>query len=146
MSAQVVNHVGHCVRSLEASTRFYVETLGFKEWHQLAVPDSAVTTLLSLEKPIGLNAVYLYQGPFVLELLQFDKELVEQPDRVMNEPGLTHLSISVEDLPATLAKVVELGGTVIADIRAAAMVLDPDGQRIELLPLGYRDSLPPRKD
>ena len=64
----------------------------------------------------------------------------------MNEPGLTHLSISVDDVhgPAELA--AEYGGQLIedSDIGAALFVRDPDGQLIELLPAAYRDRLPPK--
>ncbi len=62
----------------------------------------------------------------------------------MNEPGLTHVSLSVEDLAATCALVTEHGGEVLTDtdIGMAVFVRDPDGQLLELLPLTYRASLP----
>jgi catechol 2,3-dioxygenase-like lactoylglutathione lyase family enzyme len=64
----------------------------------------------------------------------------------MNEPGLTHLSISVDDVRATAARVVEYGGRIVeeSDLGAALFVRDPDGQLLELLPVAYRDSLPPK--
>jgi catechol 2,3-dioxygenase-like lactoylglutathione lyase family enzyme len=64
----------------------------------------------------------------------------------MDEPGLTHLSISVDDVQATADRAVELGGVRIeeSDIGAALFVRDPDGQLIELLPASFRDRLPPR--
>jgi hypothetical protein len=41
--------------------------------------------------------------------------------------------------------VQEHGGTVLVDtdIGAAVFIRDPDGQLIELLPMTYRDNLPP---
>jgi predicted enzyme related to lactoylglutathione lyase len=62
----------------------------------------------------------------------------------MNEIGLTHISISVEDIPATCARVTDFGGEVMTDtdIDFAVFVRDPDGQFIELLMMGFRDSLP----
>ena len=64
----------------------------------------------------------------------------------MNEPGLTHLSISVDDVRATAERAAECGGQIVpdSDIGAALFVRDPDGQLIELLPVTYRDSLPPK--
>ena len=62
----------------------------------------------------------------------------------MNEPGLTHISVCVDDVDAACAKAVELGGTHEADRGfpgMVAMVRDPDGQLIELLPMSYRDTL-----
>ena len=44
---------------------------------------------------------YLRAGPFVLELLHFDRPDNPAPrSRVFNEPGLTHLSVSIEDIDA----------------------------------------------
>jgi predicted enzyme related to lactoylglutathione lyase len=61
----------------------------------------------------------------------------------MNEPGLTHISLSVDDLDAVCAQVPEFGGQVIesTNIGAAVFVRDPDGQLLELLPMGYRKHL-----
>ena len=58
----------------------------------------------------------------------------------MNEPGLTHISLSVDDLDATLARVPEFGGEVVAgsNIGAGVFIRDPDGQLVELLPMAYR--------
>ncbi len=142
-SPEVLNHVGVCVTDVERSRHFYEEALGFEFWYDLHPPDEMSDKLLQLEAP-GLYAVYLRLGPFVLELLQF-----ANPEpfvaRTMNMPGLTHLSVSVEDIPAACAKVRELGGTVVeaTNIELAIMVRDPDGQLIELLPLAFREKLPP---
>ncbi len=61
----------------------------------------------------------------------------------MNEPGLTHISVSVDDIDASCARVVEFGGEVVegSNIGAAVFVRDPDGQMVELLPMTYRQAL-----
>ena len=66
--------------------------------------------------------------------------------RTMNEPGLTHLSISVEDVHATARKAVDYGGQILeeSDIGLGLMIRDPDGQLIELLDMRFRDDLPPK--
>jgi len=63
---------------------------------------------------------------------------------VMNEIGLTHLSLSVDDIDATAARAEAHGGSVLAQthVGAAVMIRDPDGQLLELLPMAYRASLP----
>src|SRR5438876_8380025 len=101
-----VNHVGHCVQDLERSVRFYCDALGFKVVLELDVPDEGSAPLLSLNPPLGLRAVYLVHGPFVLELLGFRAAPgpARVRDRVMNESGLTHLSIGVEDVGAAAAR------------------------------------------
>ena len=101
--------------------RFYVELLGFDVERTLTVPDEAAATLLSIEPPVGLQAVYLSRGAFVLELMQFDRPgNPAWTERVMNEPGLTHLSLSVDDVAAAVARVADLGGQVVVDLPVAA--------------------------
>ena len=61
----------------------------------------------------------------------------------MNEPGLTHISLSVEDLDGVLARVPDYGGDVVknSNIGFGAFIRDPDGQLVELLPMEYRRRL-----
>lgn len=142
----VFNHVGHCVNDVERSRRFYEEVLGFDFWREFDAPDAMTAPLLGLPEPVGLKAVYLRQGEFVLELLYYAEAGANPPPvpRVMNELGLTHLSVSVDDIDATAAKAVDYGGSVLeaTHVGAAVMIRDPDGQLIELLPMAFRDSLP----
>jgi len=141
----VLNHLGHCVADLDRARRFYVEAFGFEPWREIEPPDEGTAKLLGLPSPVGLTASYLRLGDFVLELLHYSGEpnrVTEPSRRTMREAGLTHLSFSV-DVPATCAKVVELGGEVLADtdIGAAVFVRDPDGQLLELLPTSYAENL-----
>jgi catechol 2,3-dioxygenase-like lactoylglutathione lyase family enzyme len=142
----VFNHVGHCVADVDRSRRFYEEVLGFEFWREFDAPDEMTAQLLDLPAPVGLRAVYLRQGEFVLELLGYrDAGTLPAPrPRVMNEIGLTHISVSVDDIDDTAAKAVEHGGTVLEQthVGLAVMIRDPDGQLLELLPTTYRDSLP----
>ena len=143
MSA-VVNHVGQCTPDLERAKRFYVELIGFEVEREMQVPDQGSAPLLGLEPPVNLTASYLRLGEFTLELLHFDRPAAPPGrERTFDEPGLTHISYSVEDLEATVARVADLGGTVVSTalMPHAAMVRDPDGQLLELLPMSYRDSL-----
>jgi len=142
----VFNHVGLCVTDVERSRRFYEDVLGFDIWREFDAPDAMTAQLLDLPEPVGLKAVYLRQGEFILELLSF-ADAGAHPSakpRVMNEIGLTHVSVSVDDIDATAAMAVECGGSVLeqTNVGAAVMIRDPDGQLIELLPMGYRASLP----
>ena len=142
----VFNHVGHCVADVDRARRFYEEVIGLEFWRELEPPDDMTTQLLDLPEPAGLRAIYMRQGEFVLELLGFQRAGTTPParPRVMNEIGLTHLSVSVDDIDATAAKAVEYGGAVLdqTHVGLAVMIRDPDGQLIELLPMGYRASLP----
>ena len=140
----VFNHVGHCVTDLDKSRRFYEELLGFVFEREFDAPDDPTSQLLRIEKPVGLRAVYLRRDGLLLELLHFDRPgNPPYRERAMNEPGLTHLSLSVDDLDGVLARIAEYGGAVLQEtnIGFGVNVQDPDGQLIELLPMSYRDHL-----
>ena len=141
----VFNHLGQCVTDLARSKRFYCELLGFTFDREINPPDEGSSALMSLTPPLAMTACYLVRDGLVLELLHFAADGQTRPyrARTMNEPGLTHISLSVDDLEATLAQVPEFGGEVVAgsNIGAAAFIRDPDGQLVELLPMAYRHQL-----
>jgi len=142
-----VNHVGICVSDLGRSRRFYEEVLHFRYWWELAVPDEGTARLLQLPAPLGVTAVYLTSDRFVVELIHFAAAGTHDgPRRVMNDPGLTHLSVAVEDLDGALASVEPHGGTILHDTAmggAAIMIRDPDGQLIELTSPRFAAMRPP---
>jgi lactoylglutathione lyase len=142
------NHTGHVVTDLERAKRFYQEVLGFRFWYEITPPDGPTAKLSGLTPPLGTTASYLTLDGFVLELMHYSAPGATVPfrPRTMNEPGLTHLSISVDDVHVTAAKAVEFGGVLIeeSDLGVALFIRDPDGQLIELLPVSYRDHLPPK--
>ncbi len=139
----VFNHLGHCVSDLARSRRFYEELLGFEVEREIHPPDDASSTLLRLPKPLGMTALYLRRDGLVLELLHFESGTKPARERVMNEPGLTHVSVSVDDIDEVCARVAEYGGEVLADtnIGSGIFIRDPDGQLLELLPMSYREHL-----
>ena len=141
----VVNHVGLCVTDLDRSRRFYESVLGFAHQRDLEVPDAPASRLLQVPAPVGLKAVYLELDGFVLELLSFDREGNDpRRPRTFTEPGLTHISFSVDDVAAACALVEEHGGEVLHDTDLGGLAInvrDPDGQILELLPMSYRDSV-----
>ncbi len=144
----VYNHTGLVVSDLERSRRFYEHVLGFRVWYEDSVPDGAVAKLLGLSPPLGVQTCYLTLDGFVLELIHFSapEAQVALRERTMGEAGLSHLSMSVDDIRATADRAVECGGEIVesSDLGMALLVRDPDGQFLELLSLGYPDSRPPR--
>ncbi len=141
------NHVGLCVADRERSRRFYEGLLGFTFWWDLELPDEGTAALLKLDGPIGVRATYLILDGLVLELIDYSKRDVHAgPQRVMDEVGLTHMSLSGSDLTGVLAQVESFGGSVVREASSEqfAMIRDPDGQLIELLPDAWLAALPPR--
>jgi lactoylglutathione lyase len=143
----VFNHVGLCVSDRERSRRFYEGLLGFQFWWELDLPDAGTAQLLQLAKPIGVRATYLMRDGLVLELIDYSKREVQTGrTRVMDEAGLTHISLSVPDLGGVLEMVGDFGGSVVKETVSDqfAMIRDPDGQLIELLPDTWLAARPPR--
>jgi lactoylglutathione lyase len=121
----VFNHVGLCVADRERSRRFYEGLLGFEFWWELEPPDDGTDQLLQLAKPVGLRATYLVRDGLVLELLDYsNRELHTGPERVMDQVGLTHLSLSVSDLGAVLTMADGFGGSVV---EATVCMIGPSG-------------------
>jgi catechol 2,3-dioxygenase-like lactoylglutathione lyase family enzyme len=133
------------VTDLERSKRFYMELFGFTLEREISPPDESSAPLLGLTPPLGMTACYLVRDGLVLELLHFAAEGQTQPyrARTMNEPGLTHISLSVDDVDSVVARVADYGGEALpaTNIGAAIFVRDPDGQLVELLPMEYRRRL-----
>jgi lactoylglutathione lyase len=143
----VFNHVGLCVADRERSRRFYEGLLGFQFWWELDAPDDGTDKLLQLAKPVGLHATYLVRDGLVLELLDYSGRQVHSgAERVMDQVGLTHISLSVSDLGDVLERVEDFGGSVVTGTVSAqsGMIRDPDGQLLELLSDGWLAALPPR--
>lgn len=138
------SHTGQVVRDLDRAVAFYVGVFGFENVLEIDVGGSESARLLRLPEPVALRAVYLRRDGLVLELLHFSSPpLIEREQaRVMNEPGLTHISLAVDDLEEACAAVVAHGGTVLEETRigAAVFIRDPEGQLVELL--GPEASLP----
>ena len=146
------NHLGHTVADIARARRFYEGALGFKFWWDLACPDELSSRVLQVPPPVGLTATYLWRPDLVLNLMHFGAPGAARAwrERRLNEPGYTHIALSVDDLPAALARVEECGGRVIGDSMGpesawgqAIFVRDPDGQLVELVTWGWRDKLPP---
>ncbi len=45
--------------------------LGFEFWREIQPPDEMTATLIDLQPPLGVKAVYLRRYEFVLELLHY---------------------------------------------------------------------------
>jgi catechol 2,3-dioxygenase-like lactoylglutathione lyase family enzyme len=139
------SHLGLCVSDLERSLRFYGEGLGFElvASHRVG-PEFG--TLMEVDGVV-LESRMIRRDGVTLELLAFEVPgHAGQPvRRPMNQLGLTHLSLRVDDVEAVAATVEALGGTVVRTTRTTfdmggarldfVYCTDPDGVRIELMDL-----------
>ena len=139
------SHLGICVSDLERSVRFYCDGLGFEETesHQVGEEFGA---LMEVEK-VQLQSRMLRRDGVTVELLGFESpgHTGEASRRPMNQLGLTHLSLRVDDVDEVAGTIEALGGVVVRatrttfDLPGARLdflyCTDPDGVRIELMDL-----------
>jgi lactoylglutathione lyase len=139
------SHLGICVSDLERSLRFYREGLGFElvASHQVG---EEFGRLMELDR-VQLESRMVARDGVTIELLAFEHpppggERGRQP---MNQLGLTHLSLRVDDVDAVASDIERWGGEVVRTTRTSLDVgssrldfvycTDPDGVRIELMDL-----------
>jgi catechol 2,3-dioxygenase-like lactoylglutathione lyase family enzyme len=140
------SHFGICVSDLDLSVRFYCEALGFEKAESHVI-GSEFAQLMDLPD-VAVTSQFIRKGTTTIELLGFTDPAPfgEKERRPINQLGLTHLSFRVTDVPATAARMAELGGTVADQTRTTIpfgdtaldflYCTDPDGTRIELMNLG----------
>jgi catechol 2,3-dioxygenase-like lactoylglutathione lyase family enzyme len=122
--------------------RFYNDVLGFRYVHELEISGEPASRLLDL-KEVEMRAVYLEREGVRIELLHYDQPApVSGPTpRPMNQLGLTHLSLRVDDLDVLVRELAAAGVEILEPTRIAipeagakaVFILDPDGMRIELV-------------
>ena len=142
------SHTGLVVTDLERAKRFYCEVFGFKLWYEFEPPEALSAKMTQLTPPLGMTNSYLTLDGFVLELVHYAAPAHRVPfrSRAINEPGLTHFTVSVDDIKATVQKVIEYGGQALeaTDIGVGIFIRDPDGQLLEILHSSLRDKQPPK--
>lgn len=132
-------HVSLVVSDLERSLRYYCEGLGFSEILRMEMGQE-VANIGQFEGEVRFNSVLVSRDGMVVQIIHWPLPGVTAPPGVkpLNQAGLTHFGIVVEDVDKALAALVKLGGTVIEGTRTkldgadVVMTLDPDGTRIEI--------------
>lgn len=152
MSLLRLTHIGICVSDWERSLRFYRDLLGFQYLSELQIGGEPTDTLLRL-KNVELRAIYLERDGTRIELLHYTAPAPcgDGRPRPMNQLGLTHLSVRVDDLAATVDSLQQAGVTILdathidipAFAAAAIFIADPDGTLIELVQAPGDPAVPP---
>jgi catechol 2,3-dioxygenase-like lactoylglutathione lyase family enzyme len=137
-----VSHVGICVSDWRRSLRFYHDVLGFRYVRELELSGEPGSTLLQLED-VDFRAITLEREGVRIELLHFERpgHVCGQIPRPMNQLGLTHLALRVDDLDATVKELeearVDVREETSIEVPAAnakaVFITDPDGTLTELV-------------
>jgi len=152
MSLLRLTHIGLCVSDCERSLQFYRDVLGFRYLSELQLAGEPSSTLLQLPD-VELRAIYLERDGTRIELLHYPVpgHRGDGAPRAMNQLGLTHLSLRVDDLAGLLDSMRAAGVRILDRTRidipafdaAAVFVTDPDGTLIELVQAPGDPSIPP---
>lgn len=144
-AVQAFSHFGICVTDLEQSLAFYCDGLGFEPALSHDVGDD-YARLMELEH-VTLQSRFIALGTTSIELLHFVDPPAEgvTERRRINQLGLTHLSLRVDDIDTVAEAITRHGGAVVEGTRTTidlgsvqlefVYCTDPNGVRIELMKL-----------
>ena len=136
------SHIGLCVTDLERSLRFYCEGLGFEQVLRYDLDDTMLPGLersLEVTSPVAVTSQFIELPGLKIELLAYRTPTpTGEPSTSRGTLGMTHMSFYVDDVDASAARLVDLGGTIITATRASlgveiVFLADPDGARVELM-------------
>lgn len=140
-----IHHYGFTVSDLQASLRFYRDTLGFT-----VVRQSERKDLPAYDRILGFRNVHILmallshpaQG-FLLELFQYVNPPATPRTQSNHYVGSSHCAFEVEDIERVYAALIEAGYSTISPpvdivrdgvrVARACYALDPDGISVELL-------------
>lgn len=137
MNDPVAHHVGITVSELDRAVDFYRDVLELDVLDRFSVSGEAFSEAVAVDGATGRFA-HLDGDGVRIELVEYDPVGDAAPDADLNQPGATHVGLSVDDLDAFyegLPDGVETlnepkttdSGTRICFLR------DPDGTLVELL-------------
>lgn len=137
-SSNTISHFGICVSDLDRSIDFYTKALGFEYSHDVSfgAPFEILTELPEIEA----TAVFLVHSQVMIELIGYKapESVGPMERRPMNQIGLTHVAIVVDDLESTSKSIENFGGHVHSHTKVSTpkgnmmFCTDPDGVRLEV--------------
>jgi catechol 2,3-dioxygenase-like lactoylglutathione lyase family enzyme len=143
MKISGIDHTSYTVSSLERSLEFYVGLLGFEMLWQREITNQYFRDIVAMPDCVVKAAHLRIPGSMQkLELFEYSTPRGVPADVRTNNPGSSHVSLYVDDLPAAYAELKAKGvrfrsAPVAIDSGAneggySVYMLDPDGITVEL--------------
>jgi glyoxylase I family protein len=142
-----IHHTAISTPDIDRAIAFYRDLLGFEVLVNGAWPRGveSVDTLIGLENSAARMAM-LKKGNAMLELFEFESPVPSpgDPQRPVNDHGLTHICLDVTDLNSEYARLRDAGmffqsAPVGTGDSCSVYGRDPDGNVIELMDFGSSD-------
>ena len=135
-----LGHVAIVTRDMDAATGFYSALLGTELKSRSRVGPGPQFDRMGGLTGVELEGAWLPAGNLQLELWQFHVPAspVEPVARQFLDPGYSHICLESDRIEADLARLTDLGGSVLTgcvenDAIRTAFACDPEGNVIELL-------------
>jgi catechol 2,3-dioxygenase-like lactoylglutathione lyase family enzyme len=130
-------HVALRVEDIDRSTRFYEHAFGGRVVVDLELEPDFVHSIFGGQGGTKSLNRHIAFGDWAIELFQLIPGDPVQPTE-QTKVGLMHFCARVDDVPATVERMKEVGGTPVFPIRPWngyhwVYVADPDGHVVELL-------------
>lgn len=128
-----IQHLGITVPVLEEATRFFVDGLGAKVSYDGLTTDDEPRQSSEIERQLGLPSgaaihkqrmIVIGEGPG-LEVFEISGE--QRPPAGLADFGLNHFCCYVDDLPGSLERLVDAGGTALSEIHGNSRYEDSPG-------------------
>jgi lactoylglutathione lyase len=138
-----IDHTSYTVSSLQRSLEFYVGLLGFEVLWQREITNQYFRDIVAMPDCV-VKAVHLRipSSAHKLELFEYTTPRGVPADVRTNNPGSSHMSLYVDDLPAAYAELEAKGvrfrsapvpiTTGANEGGYSVYMLDPDGITVEL--------------
>jgi catechol 2,3-dioxygenase-like lactoylglutathione lyase family enzyme len=137
MSDCSAHHFGITVSDLDRAVAFYRDVLGLDVLTRFSVGGEAFSTGVDVDDATG-DFAHLDAGDARVELVAYDPEGDAHDSSRLNQPGATHLGLSVDDLDAFYAGLPDDVETLSEPQTTESgtrilFVRDPEGNLVEVL-------------
>lgn len=138
---RTIHHTGISTPDLARAIRFYRDLLGFEVLTRFTKPPGSPGMDAMLDLPgVGFEAALLRLGGVMIEVFQFTEPAPAPAParRRVNDHGLTHLCLQVDDVKAEYERLAAAGmvfhcAPQTGDGATYVYGRDPDGNAIELI-------------
>jgi catechol 2,3-dioxygenase-like lactoylglutathione lyase family enzyme len=137
-----VRHAGIVTDDLESSLKFYRDLLGFKEVRRMEESNPFIEAVLGIKGVYVTTIKMSDPGGGQIELLHYKSHLKKRGEREINDIGISHVALTVDDVNQLYEDLKDSGVPFISGPRLSddggatvAFCRAPEGTFIELVEL-----------